>query len=312
MLDRNLIALVLVAACGGTTTRPAADAPLASDTTPLADASTTARDPALDGDFTVTTSTASIPGAAPNRTLPATVFVPSAPAPRPLVIASPGFQMERTQYASYARHLATWGFVVVLVDYADRSFFADHDALATDASSVIDWALAQTALGADATRIGAVGHSLGGKLSVFAAAKDARIRAVVAWDPVDSTNPSVVPEKMAAVGAAIAVVGETTNATGGGMPCAPAAENFQQFYAAAKSPALAITITGADHMDWVDDPSCGFCGFCSPGSAAPELARTVTRRLDVAWLRRQLFADAAMDTWLDAPPEAAMLVIARR
>jgi len=110
---------------------------------------------------------------------------------------------------------------------------------------------------------------------------------------------------MGGIGAAIAAVGETTNGGGSGMPCAPAADNFQSFYAAAKSPAFAMTVNGADHMDWVDDPSCGLCGFCSPGSAAPELARTVTRRLDVAWLRRQLFADAAMDPWLDTPPELA-------
>jgi hypothetical protein len=57
-------------------------------------------------------------------------------------------------------------------------------------------------------------------------------------------------------------------------------------------------------MDWVDDPSCSVCGFCSPGSAAPELARRVTRRLDVAWLRRHLLAELAMDAWLTTPPEA--------
>ena len=101
--------------------------------------------------------------------------------------------------------------------------------------------------------------------------------------------------ELANLSAAIAVIGETTNASGGGMPCAPAAENFAQFYAAAPSPAISVTVTGADHMDWVDDPSCGFCGFCAPGTADPELVRRVTRRLDVAWLRRQLLADAAMD-----------------
>lgn len=241
--------------------------------------------------------------------LPATVFAPpTAAGPRALVVVSPGFQIDRAQYTSYARHLATWGFVAVLVDYADRGFFADHAKLAADIPAVIDWAIANH--NADAQRVAAAGHSLGGKLSVFAASRDVRIRAVVAWDPVDSSNPSVVPEKTFT--AALAVVGETTNASGGGMPCAPAAENFQQFYAAAPSPAISVTITGADHMDWVDDPSCSFCGFCAPGTAAPELVRRVTRRLDVAWLRRQLDNDTQMDVWLDTPPDASALVIARR
>ena len=249
--------------------------------------------------------TVSIPGAATGRTLASTVFAPTTGAARPLVIVSPGFQMARAQYASYARHLATWGFVVVLTDYAESGFFLDHEHLARDVPAVIDWALAQAALDVDGAKIATAGHSLGGKISVLAAAGDARIGAVVAWDPVDSTNPSVAPERMASLAIPIAVAGETTNAAGGVMPCAPAAENFQQFYAATLGPALALDVKGADHMDWVDDPSCGLCGFCTAGTAPAELARRVTRRLDVAWLRRYLLADTAMDAWLDAPPEAA-------
>jgi len=106
-------------------------------------------------------------------------------------------------------------------------------------------------------------------------------------------------------------VGENTKGRGGGRPGAPAAGNFEQFYAAAQSPALSIAIAGADHMDWVDDPSCFACGFCTPGTATPELVRTVTRRVDVAWLRLHLLGDTTMNTWLDAPPEAASLTIAR-
>ncbi len=215
--------------------------------------------------------------------------------------------MARAQYASYAHHLATWGFTVVLTDYADSGFFADHQKLADDVSAVIDWALAEPTLAVDPQRIAAMGHSLGGKISVLAATQDPRIQAIVAWDPVDSQSPSVAPEQMTNLAAALAVVGETTNGTGGngGMACAPAADNYTTFYAAAQSPALAVTVIGADHMDWVDDPACGFCGFCSPGSAEPALARTITRRVDVAWLRRHLFADTAMDGWLQTPPELA-------
>lgn len=264
-------------------------------------------DPAGDGAFAVTESTVSIPGATAGRTLAATVYAPTGASSAALVIVSPGFQMARTQYASYARHLATWGFVAVLTDYAETGFFVDHQRLADDVSAVIDWALAepQQQLAIDPSKIAAVGHSLGGKISVFAATQEPRIRAVVGWDPVDANDPSVAPQKMGNLTAAVAVIGETTNASGGGMPCAPAADNFQQFYAAAKSPALAITVAGADHMDWVDDRGCGLCGFCTAGSADDELARTVSRRVDVAWLRRHLFDDTAMEPWLANPPELA-------
>ena len=270
-----------------------ADAPVASGT-----------DPAEDGPHAVSTSTASIPGAAQGRTLASTVFAPTGgPSPRPLVVISPGFQMARTQYTSYAQHLASWGFVAILTTYAESGFFLDHARLAADVPKVIDWAIAQAPLAVDAQRIATAGHSLGGKISVFAATLDPRIKAVVAWDPVDSNNPSVAPEKMASLAAAVAVIGETTNASGGFMPCAPMADNFQTFYAAARAPALAMTINGADHMDWVDDPSCGVCGFCTAGSAPPDRARAASRRLDVAWLRRHLLADMAMEPWLMSPPE---------
>ena len=131
-----LLTLVLVACGGGTNSSSNLADALAVDTaTPGIDAtidgSTADRDPALDGDATVTTATASIPGASAGRTLAATVFTPSSPGPRPLVVISPGFQMQRAQYVSYAQHLATWGFAVVLADYSDGSLFPNHATLAT-------------------------------------------------------------------------------------------------------------------------------------------------------------------------------------
>jgi len=308
---RLLLLHVLAAACGGSENQqPVVDA--RGDSGPIDAPGSTTTDPALDGPATVAVSSMSIPGAATGRMLQATIFAPMMGTARPLVVISPGFQMARTQYASYAKHLATWGFVAIVTDYAESGFFLDHAKLAADVPAVITWAISQSALAVDGGKVATAGHSLGGKISVFAASLDPRIKAVVAWDPVDSNNPSVAPEKMAGITAAIAVVGEITNGSGGGMPCAPTADNFQSFYAAAPSPAISITVNGADHMDWVDDPSCGLCGFCSPGTASPDLVRKVSRRLDVAWLRRHLLADTAMDVWLDSPPEAMSLVIARR
>jgi hypothetical protein len=64
-----------------------------------------------------------------------------------------------------------------------------------------------------------------------------------------------------------------------------------------------MNVPTADHMDWVDDPSCLVCSFCTAGSAPATLARDATKRLNVAWLREQLAGDATMSTWLSAPPE---------
>lgn len=265
---------------------------------------TGAIDPADDGSSMVSETTASIPGATSDHTLAATIYTPSGVTAPALVVISPGFQMARTQYASYAHHLATWGFKVILTDYADSGFFADHQMMANDVGAVITYALALTP-SIDSTKIALAGHSLGGDISVLAAAGDARVKAVVGWDPVDGSSPSVVPEKMTAFTAKLAVIGETTDATGGFMPCAPTANNFTQFYASAASPAYQMTVMGADHMDWVDDGTCMFCTLCTAGTAAPELSHTTTRRLNVAWLRAQLFGDSMMTPWLMAPPEVA-------
>ncbi len=299
--------LVVLTACGSGSPATAPDPDAAAstvDSPPLAaDApGASTLDPASDGTSAVATQDVTIAGATSGHQLPATIFTPT-PSNRALVVISPGFQMARTQYTSYAHHLATWGFTVVLTDYADQGFFADHQAMADDVGAVITYALAQPQLAIDGSRIAVAGHSLGGDISTLAASDDARIQAVLGWDPVDGSSPSVVPEHMSSLHAALAVIGETTDASGGFMPCAPASDNFQQFYASAASPALQMTLAGADHMDWVDDPSCAYCTVCTEGTAPDSLAHSATKRLDVAWLRRVLFADAAMDAWLTTPPE---------
>ena len=302
---RPALAIVLAAACGTHSALPASsDAPRTADAQPPPPPpidTASAVDPATDGAFAVTVTDVTI--SVGSRQAAATTFVPTgAPSPRPLVFVSPGFQMARAQYTSYAHHLATWGMTVVLADYTDTGFFPDHQQLADDISKEITWALAQPDLAIDATKIATAGHSLGGKLSALVAGDDTRIDAVVGWDPVDGGSPSAAPT-LAAAHAAVAVIGETTDGSGGGMPCAPTNENFATFYAAAPSPALAMTIATASHMDWVDDGSCAFCGLCTAGTAPRELARTATRRLNVAWLRAQLLGDASMMPWLTSPPE---------
>jgi dienelactone hydrolase len=302
------LALVLAAACSGSHGNPGTfDSPPATHDAPRGtDAPvSTGTDPASDGSYAVVQTDITLH--VNNRTAGATTFVPTgAPAPRPLVWISPGFQMQRAQYASYAHHLASWGFTVVLADYTDKGFFPSHQQLADDVHAGITWALAESSLAIDPAKIATAGHSLGGKISMLVAAGDPRVTAVVGWDPVDGGSaPTVVPGEMALIHGAVAVIGETTDGAGQGMPCAPIANNYQTFYGAAASPALAMTIDGAQHMDWVDDMSCSLCGFCAAGTASASRARDATKRLNVAWLRAHLLGDSAMSTWLSSPPEVA-------
>jgi dienelactone hydrolase len=276
---------------------PAVDAP----PTPHPDAPATGADPAGSGALAFTSADASIPGAGSGRVLPSTIYTPTAAGPFPLVVISPGFQLARTQYASYAEHLASWGFVVVLTDYADQSLFASHQLMADDIPAVIDYTIARSTI--DTTRIALAGHSLGGDVSVLAALSEPRVTAVLGWDPVDG-NPAVLP-MMQSFTQPLAAVGETTDGSGGLMPCAPLADDYQQFYAHAPSPALEMTLVGADHMSWVDDSSCSVCALCTAGSASSASVHEATRRMDVAWLRLRFYDDATMVPWLANPPEVA-------
>lgn len=108
-----------------------------------------------------------------------------------LVVAGDGPLANR----AYALELAQRGYVVLAPDYpsfgelADYEFHLDDHASGTMAAIVnhrrgVDLLVARPEV--DATRIGAIGHSLGGHNAIFVGVFDPRIRAVVSscgWDP---------------------------------------------------------------------------------------------------------------------------------
>lgn len=321
---RAIVLISIAAACGGNATADddddggdgdgavVTDAPIGSVDAPgVVDAPATSGDPGAPGPWMVHTATATISlGSA--GSVPGTVYSPSsdgaAPAagPFPLVVVSSGYQLARTQYAMFCQHLATWGHVCITHDYASSG---NHQAKAREVSAVIDWALSPAsgfAARVQASAIGVAGHSLGGKVSINAAILDARIRAVVGWDPVDALPPfgndgsqSVTPEMMGNLRVPLAVLGETADSQ-----CAPTADNYQQYFTAAcESPAtLEVTVAMADHMDWIGDRgSCGIaCLVCQNGQTADTVVHGITRRVTAAWFLRHLRNDASMDPWLTA------------
>ncbi len=224
--------------------------------------------------------------------------------PFPLVVLSPGFSLDKSNYDSYCRHLASWGFLAVIQNYSESAFDLKHADLAADAVALIDW-VASDASGLkdrlDATRIATAGHSLGGKVSLLAATLDPRIKVVVGWDPVIAGAPGAAQDPTPVVDVPLAVLGETTDSTVGpyGQACAPAGANFQTVYDAAKPPALKITVAGANHMVWLDDTDCGLaCMVCNAATADPAWVHLLTRRTTVAFLRKHLLDDASMDPYL--------------
>ncbi|HOU53291.1 MAG TPA: hypothetical protein PLQ97_05120 [Myxococcota bacterium] len=272
-------------------------------------------DPDRPGPFPTTTRKADVRRG--NRTIPVVAHVPDGLGPWPLVVFLPGFQASTDLYQGTVDRLASHGFLVVRAAPPGSLLNVSHVEMRDDARAVIDWALdGQGPLAglADPARIGMMGHSLGGKISVMAAFSDPRIQAVFAMDPVNGGNPitgytaslpDIVPDQVAPLQIPLGLPGEDWSATHTAPlspACAPADQNFRTFYdAASSSPWKALwALGGADHQDFVDDPAaCGFtCSVCPDGPGEDQDQIDAVRTLMVAFFRRHLAGETAMEDWL--------------
>jgi chlorophyllase len=269
-----------------------------------------ASDPAEPGPLTVAMSNASITAASTGDTFSAIVATPSGTGPFPVVVFGHGFQLAPSQYTSYAKHLASHGYLAVIPDFP-TGFSSNFVRDAKDLVATIDAVTRGNGARGDETRVGVTGHSRGGKAAVLAAGLDARIKAVLALDPVDgaggfstcNTTTECPPASttLAALRIPVGYLGETLDATGGtfGQACAPAAGNFQVFYGASKPPAFAVDIKGASHMSFLDNPNCGFtCSACATATADHDAVLALARNYEVAFFDRHLRGQASRDSYL--------------
>lgn len=273
-------------------------------------------DPTQPGPYASSAVDANVTVAATGHSEPVHCLVPStgpAPGPYPIVLVAHGFQIAAKQYDGYVARLASHGIAACNVDYP-AGFSPNHLSSAKDLVGALDWVASQaneagTELAGkiDLNAVGIMGHSLGGKLSVLAASLDPRFKAVLGLDPVDSSmlcSPTDCPDASSKLPLPIptAFLGEVTDSTAGGFgqACAPAADNFQTFFAAAAAPSLEVTLNGANHVSFVDDPAtCGVaCSFCKPATMKGTDALLVARSYAVAFFARHLRAAPAYDSWL--------------
>ena len=239
------------------------------------------------------------------------------PGPYPVVLIAHGFQLPPAQYTSYAQRLASHGYVALTVDFQAGLFNPDHVAYAKQVLGGIDWVAQEATLGpvADTDNVGLTGHSLGGKLAVLGATMDPRVRASITLDPVDGAmncDPQKCPDvsNLLPLDIPLGFVGETLDAQGGFMSCAPAADNFLTFYKNTTAPALAVTVLGANHMSFLDDlAGCGFtCSFCNAPTLDNAVVNDLSRAFVVAFYGRHLRGIVEYDLYLTGAEAQARYV----
>lgn len=248
----------------------------------------------------------------PNRgrdAISVTSYVPSidgqaaAVGPFPLVIMMPGFGASYTQYGHFTEHLASHGFVVVGLDFPSTGFLAPaaHDLNALEAVAVLDWAVGAGPFAPqiDATKVAAVGHSLGGKISFYAASLDPRIDIVVGWDPQNSGGPPCNVDGLAPGDCNDFPVAPNCEAREPGLLWQMHAETLvfaaedglltpdahlraSNFYRGAPSPAHYVHLPDASHAAWVFDGA----------------ESAVSRRVHTALLLTRFYGMTGLESWL--------------
>jgi len=254
------------------------------------------------------------------RTTPVSAYIPEGAGPFPMIVFTPGFQLQSAYYAPTLEGLAREGYVVVLADPPGTLFDVNHIEMAADVRAVIDWALSGELAGrVDADKIGTMGHSLGGKLALFNAGEDPRVVATLALDPVDG-DPSPIPDPsirptladgvLQTVSGAVGIIGELTNAESANIfapACAPLANNFQTIYEALTSSSWLVEweLVGADHMDFVEEcPEGPFsaCSACGEGTMDPARVVTLTQGFASAFFALHLKGEQGREAELTMSP----------
>jgi dienelactone hydrolase len=179
-------------------------------------------------------------------------------APAPLIVASHGFAGSGDNQIGWARHFASWGFVVAVPSFPSP-FAPNHAANAATIKSLVTELMgpAAAAFGVAPGKYGLEGHSAGG-LSTTLAAADLAPSAVVLFDPVDAAGAGKIAY---------------------GKPCAPVLGIFaapgtcnsnagwRAFASETPGDLVAFDVVGSTHCDGENEPRV-LCGpFCGGGGA---------------------------------------------
>jgi dienelactone hydrolase len=181
----------------------------------------------------------------------------------PIVTFAPGFSTAPTAYASTMRHLATHGYLVIVTSSQSATFEPDRLQYVADVRGTIDYLIAENARAAspffgrvDTTKVGASGHSLGGGISIVAAAEDPRILASATLaaaslrdaGPLGPAPPPYADVEVTKLQIPVSLI----NGSLDGL--IPVSTNGQVLYDAAHGPRLLPNLIGGYHGGFWDPP----------------------------------------------------------
>jgi len=216
-------------------------------------------------------------------------------APYPAVAFGHAYLAPPLLYAATARHLASWGYAVVLprtgvqlVPYIPA--FAGDLTEALDELERRDSEPRSFLFGAiDVTSRGLAGHSMGGGAAILAAAGDPRVRALVGFSPSETFWPVSAVERISAVEAAVVLLAGTADVI------TPPEVHQRPMFENAAAPRILATLDGGGHCAYAPAiPSCG-------GTLARERQIRIAQRWLVATFNLYLKEDTRFADWVWGP-----------
>jgi pimeloyl-ACP methyl ester carboxylesterase len=222
-------------------------------------------------------------------------------APYATLVFAHGFMAWPLLYSGNGQHLASWGYVVAIPDFLDEHterrasdvghLFSHLENLNADEESRFFQQL-------DVGRFGLVGHSLGGLTTLMVTARDVRVKAAVALDPVRPPNASHIWRKGSwdyraeapSLTVPLAVIAAP------GHRCNLFAAYRKMFAAVGSGHKAQYVLVDGSHCDYMDVPSSPFyVETCSRLCGRPfsEERLRLVERYTAAWFNYYLKGDTA-------------------
>lgn len=207
---------------------------------------------------------------------PATAAGPNQPydgsgAPYPAVSFAHGFLAPPLIYQGNYEHLVSYGYFLI-ASKSGSGLFPSHPAFADDLQYTLTWLEEENAAAdselyqqVDTDHFGLSGHSMGGGVSILAAAEDPRVKAVINLAAA-KTFPDSSVEAMANIHVPVALLGGSDDFI------ASVANHQQPMYDNGNAPRLLPVLQGGDHCAFAS--GLGNCG----GSMPAETQLAITNR----------------------------------